>query len=218
MNRLNAFDRDLIGRRVGTIGMIVILDVFCLLIGPFFGQMSFMSMSSVLIVINMLNTCFLYHGYIITSNDTGLELITEKIVYYPTTRGHFLWNKYIKTLIFVAVQLLLTLICLELSYLTSNWEMDTSRFIGGILMVFTSILLTSGMAILVMHITPLGLYAALLLFYPLTMIARAMEYFHSQINPTLTEEMGFAVMIAAGLFIVWLLLLWPGIRIYEKQT
>lgn len=105
MNRLKAFDRALFGRQIGPISIIVILDVICLLIGPFFGQMSFMTSSNVLIVINMLNTCFLYHSYMITMGDTSLELMTEKIVYYPTTRGRFLWNKYIKTLMLVIIQL-----------------------------------------------------------------------------------------------------------------
>ncbi len=218
MNRLKAFDRALFGRRIGTISSIVILDVICLLIGPFFGQMSFMNMSSVLIVINMLNTCFLYHSYIIAMGDTSLELITEKIVYYPTTRGRFLWNKYIKTLIFVAVQLLLATSCLGLGYLASNWVMDISRFIGGLLLVYASILLTSGMAILVMHFAPLGLYAALLLFYPLTLMAKALEHIHSQLNLTQSKEAGFAVITAAGIFIVWILMLWLGVKIYEKQT
>ncbi len=216
MNRLKAFDRALFGRQIGSISMIVILDVICLLIGPFFGQMSFMNVSNVLIVINMLNTCFLYHSYIVTMGDTNLELVTEKIVYYPTTRGRFLWNKYIKTLPFVIVQLLLAAACLELGYMTSNWKMDTSRFIGGILVALISILLTSGTILLVMHFTPLGLYAALLLYYPITLLARAMEYIHSQLSLTQMDEIGFAFLAAGGVFAIWLLLLWLGVKIYEK--
>ncbi len=218
MNRLKAFDRALFGRQIGAISIIVIIDVICLLIGPFFGEMSFMNMSSVLIVINMLNTCFLYHSYIVTMGDTSLELITEKIVYYPTTRERFLWNKYIKTLIFVIVQLLLAAVCLGLGYMTSNWEMDTSRLIGGLFVVYTSILITSGVIILVMHITPLSLYAALLLYYPLTLISKTMENIHSLLNLTLIEETGFVVLVAGGIFIFWILMLWLGVKIYEKQT
>lgn len=218
MNRLEAFDRALFGRQIGTISIIVIIDVICLLIGPFFGKMSFMNMSSVLIMVNMLNTCFLYHSYIITVGDTSPELITEKIVYYPTTRGRFLWNKYIKTLMFVVVQLLLTSACLGLGYLTSHWEMDTSRFIGGFLLVYTSILLTSGMVILVMHFAPLGLYAALLVFFPLTLIAKAMEHIHTKLNLAQVEEWGFAAIASAGIFVIWILMLWLGIKIYEKHT
>lgn len=215
MNRQEAVDRALFGRQLGGIGMIVLLDVGCLCIGTFFGQMSFMSISRVLIIINMLNTCFLYHSYLVTMGDTSLELITEKLVYYPTTRGQFLWNKYKKTLIFLVVQLLLAAVSLGLGAMSSHGEMDSSRLIGGCLLVYSSILLTSGMIILVMHFTPLGLYAALLLYYPLTLMARAMEYLHSQPGITQTAEIGLGMLAAFGVFILWLLMLWLGVKIYH---
>jgi hypothetical protein len=218
MNRLKAFDRALFGRQIGAISIIVILDVICLLICPFFGQMSFISFSNVLIIINMLNTCILYHSYIVSMGDTSLELITEKIIYYPITRGRFLWNKYIKTLIFVVIQLLLTAACLGLGYMTSNWEMEPSRWVGGFLMVYTSILLTSGMAVIVMHIKSLGLYLSLLLYYPLTLIAKAMEHIHSQLNLNQMDEVGLAALVAVGIFIIWILMLWLAVKIYEKIT
>lgn len=85
-------------------------------------------------------------------------------------------------------------------------------------MVYTTILLTSGMAISVMHLTKLGIYITLLLYYPLTLMAKAMEHIHSQQNFSRVGELGVAALAAVGIFILWMLLLWQGVKICEKQT
>lgn len=218
MDRLKVFDRALFVRQIGGIGMIVGLDVICLIISPFYGQMQFSTVGGILLFINMLNTCILYQNFILSRGEIGFELNTEKMVYYPTTRQRFLMNKYSKTLIFLLIQLILTIVCLGFGKLSLRGEMDNDRFLYGCLFVVIGILCTSGTAILVMHLTPFGIYLPMLLFYPLLLLIRRLEQLQEQLKPEVMNEIALALSIAAIAFLLWLLLLGIGVKIYEKVT
>jgi hypothetical protein len=69
-----------------------------------------------------------------------------------------------------------------------------------------------------MHFTPLGLYTALLVILPLTLIAKAMEHIHVRGHLTRVEEWGWAAFAAVGIFAIWILMLWLGVKVYEKHT
>jgi hypothetical protein len=216
MNRLKIFDRALLGKQIGGIGLIVILDVICLIFSPFYGRMSFIGVSSIFLVTNILGTCFLYHSFLIVRGDMRFELNTEKIVYYPTTRAQFLMNKYAKTLIYLVVQLMLTNICLWLGSFTAHGEMDRSRYLGCNLLVFISILCTSGVILLVMHLMPMGIYFSLISYYPLSLLAKGMKLVHQQSGWFDYGETSLSLICAIFTFVLWLLLLWLGVKIYER--
>lgn len=196
--------------------MIVILDVICLIFSPFYGQIRFEAVSGVLLFINMLGTCILYQSFLLSRGEYGFDLNTEKIVYYPTTRKRFLINKYSKTLIFIIIQLTLTILCLGLGKLSSRGEMENSRFLNGCLIVFIGILITSGVSILVIHLTPFGVYIPMILFYPLLTLMIWLESLGEQRKLTEYYQVALSLSIAAIAVLLWLLLLWVGIKIYEK--
>lgn len=216
MDRLKYFDRALFGKQVGGIGMIVILDVICLIFSPFYGRMPFVTVGGILLFINMLGTCILYQNFILSRGESGFELNTEKMVYYPTTRQQILLNKYAKTLVLVVIQLLLTLVCLGFAKLSSRGEMANGRFLSGCLMVFIGILCTSGVAILVMHLTPYGIYLPMILFYPLHLLMKWLEQLRGQWKPGNYNDVTFTLLMAGIAFVLWLLLLRIGVKIYEK--
>ncbi|MDF2905628.1 MAG: hypothetical protein K0R34_949 [Herbinix sp.] len=216
MDRLKVFDRALFARQIGGISTIVILDVICLIFSPFYGRMRFVTVGGIFLFINMLNTCILYQNFLLSRGEDGFELNTEKIVYYPTTRQRFLINKYSKTLLLLIIQLLLSNVCLGFGNLSTRGEMNDSRFYGVNLIVLVGILTTSGAAILVMHLIALGIYLPMLLFYPLHLLAKWLEHIYYQLQPTVFTELTLTISVAAIAFILWLILLPIGVKIYEK--
>lgn len=218
MDRWKVFDRALFEKQIGGIGIIVILDVVYLITGVFFGRMEFELLCNFILLINMFNTCILYHNFIVSRGDMKFELNTEKIVYYPTTRTQFLLNKYAKTLIFLVIQLILNTASLGLGYFGCHGELDQSRIISSFLMVLISILFTSGVAIIVMHLMPLGIYLSLLLYFPLSFLAGWLEQLPAKSDSILLNEYVAAGYIGLITIIVWMLLLWIGVKIYEKVS
>ncbi len=218
MDRLKVVDRALFVRQIGGISMIVIMDVIYLVISPFYGRMEFDTVGGIILFVNMLNTCILYHNFLLSRGESGFELNTEKIVYFPTTRPRFLLNKYSRTLVFLLIQILLTLVCLWLGRFAVRGEMESRCFLYGCLFVLIGVLATSGAAILLMHLAPWGLYLSMLLFYPLMLHNRQLEQFTSQFILTGSNEIIYVIQIIAIAFTLWLLLLGIGVKIYEKVT
>ena len=179
-------------------------------------MMEFFSLLMLISCINILATCVLYHNFIVSRGNLCFELNTEKIVYFPTTRKKFLRNKYIKTIFFLSIQLLLTLACLGLGYMGSHGQVDITRVLVSLLLVFISILLTSGTAIQVMHITPLGIYIATFLFFPFVLLNKyvvKMYDLHLYLGGSLYYTL---LLIGVATVILWFLLLWIAGKIYEK--
>ncbi|MHB8130669.1 MAG: hypothetical protein ACYDEX_16890 [Mobilitalea sp.] len=218
MNRLKVFDRALLEKQIGGLGIIVIIDVTYLVSGVFFGFMDIQTLFMWILFANMLATCLLYHSFIVSRGDMRFELNTEKIVYYPTTRFQYLLNKYAKTLIFVIIQWIITIFCLVLGYFGNKGEMDSSRIIGGMLMVYIAILMTSGISILVMHTMPLGIYLSMLLYFPLIYFARMLEKILEMKMYNLGNESFAILLIGLITTAVWVLLLWIGVKVFERVT
>ena len=216
MNRLKVFDRALLGKQIAGNGMIVIIDINCLIVGVFWGLMELKVLISFILITNILGTCILYHSFILSQGDMGMELNTKKIIYYPTTRYQYLLNKYAKTIIFLLIQLILTLACLGLGYFGNRGNMETERVVISLLTVTISILLTSGTAILVMHAMPLGIYLPMILLIPLISLTGRIQELSEQ-NQYFHEHIGVVsaliIMITA---VLWGVLLWIGVKIYEK--
>jgi hypothetical protein len=217
MDRLKVFDRALLGKQIGGNGLIVIADTVYLITGVFFGMMEFQALCRVILFINLFVTCVLYHNFIVSKGNMKFELNTEKIVYYPTTRYRFLLNKYAKTLILLVIQFILTMACLGLGYFGNRGHIEASRIIAGLLLVYVGILLTSGTAILVMHLMPFGIYLSMLLYLPLMLFSIALE---KLLNGRLTVFGWNSVIIVSAIvltiLILWMLMLWVGKIIYEK--
>ncbi len=218
MDRVKVFDRALLGKQIGGNGIIVIIDVTYLITGVFFGQMDFTLLYRWVLAVNMLATCILYHNFIVSRGDMCFELNTEKIVYYPTTRFQFLINKYAKTIIFLVIQLSITLACLGLGYFGSRGGISNSQVIESLLVVYIGVLLTSGVAILVMHTMPLGIYFSMLLYYPLTLFAGSLEKILNKNSQNVGSVYAGVLLIVVLIAIIWLFLLWVGGKIYEKVS
>lgn len=216
MNRWKLFDRALIEKQIGGISLIVIINTIYLITGVFFGNMSFQVLFRFVLLVNMIVTCILYHSFIISMGDLKLELITEKIVYYPTTRFQFLLNKYIKTAKFILIQLFITILCLILGYYGSRGQIDNRDIIGTLMTVCISIMLTSGVTLLVMHRMPFGVYLPMLLYAPLavcdTFFQKLLwEQINGRVNLLITI---FVILTITTL--IWFILLWIGTKIYEQ--
>lgn len=216
MDRLKVFDKALYAKQIGGNGIIVIADTIYLVTGVFFGMMSFQSLCSFILAVNMFTTCILYHNFIVSIGDMGFELNTKKIIYYPTTRLQFLLNKYAKTLIFLVIQLSLSLACLGLGYLGSRGGMPGSTAIGGLLMVYISILLTSGVSIVVMHTMPMGIYLSMILYFPLFLFSGVLEKLLTLKAYTIGNIYLTVFLIILVTTALWLALLWIGKLVYEK--
>lgn len=215
MNQLKVFDRALLGKQIAGNGFIVIVDIIYLIAGVFFGSMELRSLLSFILICNALTTCILYHNFLVTKGDTNLELMTRKVLYYPTTRYQFLWNKYAKTLIFLMIQLILSLVCFGLGYYGNRGSMELGRVITGLLGVYMSILLTSGVAILLVHTMPLAIYLSIVTVIPLLPF---LSWLHNRIG---WREITGNELLALGLVMcitasLWLALLWIGGKVYEK--
>ncbi len=216
MDRLKVFDRALLGKKVGGNSAIVIIDTIYIISGVVFGRMFFLPLLRYVLLVNILVTCILYQNFIISRGDMKLELITEKIIYYPTTRFQFLLHKYAKTLIFLLIQVCITLVSLYFGYYGNRGQLDIIRVIGCLMTVFIGVLLTSGTCLLVMHTMPLGVYLAMILYLPLFL---GMGIFEK----VLIGEAYVLVSIPVTLFLIvimvmllWMLLLWIGVKIFEK--
>jgi hypothetical protein len=218
MERLKIFERALLKKQLGAIGMIVILDIIYLILSPFYGHLSFLGVCAIILLINMLSTCFLYHALLLSKGEVNFELNTEKIVYYPITRTNYLRSKYAKTIILLCIQLILTNLCLWLGEFTARGEMDQARYIGCNLLVCISILSTSGIILIVMHYKPLSIYLSLFIYYPLILLAKGMEYIHYHPELLAFDELVLALLCATFTFVLWLLFLLLGIRIFEKVS
>lgn len=218
MNRLKVFDKALLEKQVGGIGSIVIIDVTYLVSGVFFGFMDFQTLFMWILFANMLATCLLYHSFVVSRGDMRFELNTEKIVYYPTTRFQYLLNKYAKTLIFLVIQWVITMFCLGLGYVGNKGEMDDSRIIGSMLLVYIAILLTSGLSILVMHTMPLGIYLSMLLYFPLIFFARILEKILEMKMYNIGNESFAILFIGLITTMLWACLLWIGVKVFERVT
>jgi hypothetical protein len=216
MDRLKVFDRALLGKKIAGNSLIVITDTIYLIAGVFFGSMKVETLYGFILFTNMFVTCVLYHNLIVSRGDMEFELITEKIVYFPTTRIRFLWNKYTKTLIFLLIQETLTLVCLGLGYYGNRGHMDSIRIIGSLVLVYAAILLTSGVSILVMHTMPLGIYLSMLFYVPLYLLEDQYEKIISgklqMIEGIFPSVFALFIMIA----LLWLILFWIGNKVYEK--
>lgn len=216
MNQLKVFDRALLGKRIAGNGFIVIVDVIYLIVGVFFGSIEFRSLMGFILTSNALTTCILYQNFLITQGDMKPELMTRKVLYYPTTRYQFLWNKYAKTLFFLLIQLLLTLACLGLGFYGNRGSMETGRVITGLLGVYMSILLTSGVAILLVHIMPLAIYLSMVTVIPLLPF---LSWLHNRIEwKEIIDKLPFLGLVILITAFFWLVLLWIGGKVYEKVS
>lgn len=216
MDRIKPFDRAWLGKQIGGIGMIVVLDVFFLIFSPFYGQMPVPTVAGIILLVNMLNTCILYQTLLLSRGETGFELITEKIVYFPTTRQRFLWNKYVKTLPYLLIQVLLAMLCLGIGGLAARGAMNDRLFLYGGLTVLIGIMSTSGMAILFIHLAPAGIYLSMLFYYPLYLLVKWLEPVEAGRWFTNTWNITLVLSIAGMFMLLWLLLLCIGVRLYER--
>jgi len=218
MNRLKVFDRALLEKQIGGIGIIVIIDVTYLISGVFFGFMDFQTLFMWILFANMLATCRLYHSFIVSRGDMRFELNTEKIVYYPTTRFQYLLNKYAKTLIFLIIQWFITMFCLVLGYFGNRGEMDSSGILGSMLMVYIAILLASGVSILVMHTMFLGIYLPMLLYFPLIFLVKILVKILEMKMHNLGNETLVILLIGLITTMLWVIQLWIGVKVFERVS
>jgi hypothetical protein len=216
LNQQKTFDVALYNKQIGGNGIIVIVDVSYIIAGVFFGRINLQLLFFILLVVNMFTTCILYHNFLISRGDMCFELNTEKIVYFPTTRYYFLWNKYAKTMIFLIIQEIITLACLGLGYLGSQGQVDQYRVLGSMLIVFIGILLTSGVIINVMHAMPLGIYFAMFLIFPLIYLIKYLDKVLVTRTFILDNLYLTITVIVFITIIIWLLLLWLAGKVYEK--
>jgi len=216
MERLKEFDRALLGKQIGGNSAIVILDTVYFISGVIFGQIHLEALLQYVLFMNMLTTCILYRNFIVSRGELNYELNTEKIIYYPTTRLQFLLNKYAKTLFFLCIQLVITLLCLGLGYYGNMGRMDAIRILASLVVVILGVLVSSGTAILVMHITPLGVYLTMLLYLPLFY---GMSYLGKILSQESLITMNAPVILCAMTIVVillWMASLFAGVKIYEK--
>ncbi len=216
MERHKVFDKALFAKKIGGNGIIVITDTIYLISGVFFGFMKAQSLFNYIIFVNMFITCILYHNFVVSRGDINFELNTEKIIYFPTTRLHFLMNKYAKTLILLIIQLIITLACLGLGFVGKHGDFAIGKQIASLLLVVISILLTSGMIVNVMHVMSLGIYLAMLLYIPLMLFTPVIERIFCRQN---VFDGKLIFIIFSILFItvaLWLFFLWLGKIVYEK--
>lgn len=216
MERHKIFDKALLARQIGGNGIIVIADTIYFISGVFFGFMSSQTLFRYILFVNMFVTCILYHNFILSMGELSFERNTEKIVYYPTTRLHFLMNKYAKTLILLLIQLILTLTCLGLGYIGSRGGIGSSKLLVSLLLVYISILLTSGTIIIVMHVMPLGIYLAMLLYFPFLLFTPAIEGIFSGPYESTGKLLLYAFPVLLITAALWLALLWLGKAVYER--
>lgn len=216
MQNQRMFDKALLYKHIGGNGTIVIIDVCYLISSVSFGLGDLHTILTWVFVANMLATCVLFQSFIISMGDGGLELNTEKIIYFPTTRYQFLWNKYAKTLLFLLIQIVYTIPCLGFGYLGNRLHMNKVRVVGILLMVVLGIILTSGIAILVMHISPYTVYLPMLFVFPIALITKPWVNKLDKMFIGWKELIIYVSIILVLISAVWLLLLWLGGKIYEK--
>lgn len=216
MNRVKVFDGVLLQQQIGGIFWLVVINVMYLLFGCFFSYAPFHIIARYIIIENMLVTCLLLHNFMITRGDMKLELITEKIVYYPTTRYQFLWDKYVKVLKLTLIQLVLTGLCFVFANLVAKGAMNLKNLWGYCMLVLISCLIASGIALITMHFFSMGIYLSLFLAFPLWFLGKVTE--NVVVNNHITL-MNLSLITGSALLvlgIIWFVMLWIAGIVYER--
>lgn len=210
MIRQFIFDQSLFKKRIGSIWTMISIDICYIIIGPFFGIIGMKQLFSIISVVHILLTCMLFQIFTISQGEFILELNTEKSIYFPTTRLNYLKSKYLVTLLFLCFQILITLICLGLGYLGNKGHLDLDYVIGGLFILLTNILFTSGIITLVMHINPMAIYVPLILSLPFILISNGVIYLLKQ------DYYNVILIMALISVLLWIILLFLGKYIYER--
>lgn len=176
MNRQFLFDNALFTKHIGSIAMMIIIDVCYFISSVSFGMVELKSLLMAISLVHLILTCILFQILIISRGELNFELITEKVTYFPTRRVDFLKSKYIFVINLLIIQLVLTTICLGIGNLGSHGMVDSKRVLACVLMVVISILLTSSCIILIMHINPFAIYLSLLMSLPLSYVSKLIVY------------------------------------------
>lgn len=211
------FGLELLSRQIGGNSVIIILDTIYFISGAFFGQIGLVALLQYVLFMNMFVTCILYQNLNVTKGDLKLELITEKLVYYPTTRVRILADRYRKTLILLGVQSILTLLCLGVGYYGSSGRVDGIRVLSVMLIMFTGILIASGCCILVMHTMPLGVYLSMLAYLPLFFGIERLARILSGKEQLFCGLPLFVMSFILSVILLWLLLLHAGVKAYRRS-
>lgn len=199
MNRQILFDNALFTKHIGSIAIMIIIDVCYFISSVSFGVMELKSLLMAISFVHSILTCILFHIFLISRGELNFELITEKVAYFPTRRVDFLKSKYIFTINLIIIQLVLTTICLGIGNLGSCGMVDSKRILACILMVVISILLTSSCILLLMHINPFAIYLSLLISLPLSYVSKLIAYL---LNNTMYTLLFILVTLVLIIYIV----------------
>lgn len=216
MDRYRRFDLQLLEKQISGNSIIVITDTIYFVSGAFFGRMEMSTLLRYILLVNMAVTCVLYHSFTVTKGELKPELITEKIVYFPTTRLHYLGNLYRRTLRFLLIQMVLTLLSLGVGYYGSNGNVDGMRVLESLLMVGAGVLISSGICLLVMHVMPYGVFLTMLAYLPLSIAAEQFATIMVGRDLDVISLSALVILIIVMTIMIWLLLLWAGVKLYER--